>query len=170
MLTTMINNILKLMLVIIFISFALFLSGLDFVKLIDLPTIIFIVMGTTIFTAIRCRKGMDKRVLLEKAMQSCLITGVIGLFIGFMSIFTTIHETEKLFPGFAVNLLMIPYTALFYLGIGFYKSRVEAQYADSYKDSEMAETYVVTDITDLSERERDIIQSILSGMSNKEIA
>lgn len=164
------NKYFKLVLGLVFLGFILFLSGMDYMKLLDLPTLIFLFCGTGILTIIRYKKGMPGQAVLKRVKQSSIITGVIGLFIGFMALLTSNMPSELIAGAIAVNLLMVPYTALLYFGIVMYESKLFKSEAAACKESVLQGKEAAGGLTELSERERDIVQNILAGRSNKEIA
>ena len=155
-------------LAIIFFIGASWFSGIAIGQLLDVPTIIFILIGTALLSLISYKKGIPTNILYTKIKRNCLITGFIGLIIGVLSALITTSPIEMLPQSIAVSLLMIPYSALVYWGIEVY-----SKYRNSGMTQETTTSTCYEDFFgrfDISDRERSIISSLMEGMSNKEIA
>ncbi len=147
------------------------MMGPNIVRVFDMPTIAFLVFGIAILTLIRYRKDMSRNVLLDIVKKNCIITGFLGFVIGFLMALTTTKSIEELPAGIAISFLMVPYSALFYWLTDLYKTR-SVQSGEIAADSRL-NTSELTDILGgygLSEREKAIAESLMAGMSNKEIA
>ena len=170
------NKYFKLLLIILLFFLIIALFGKNIVFIIDFPTLVFLAVGTTILTLIGYKKDLSKVKLLDKIKRNSVITGFSGFFVGFLMALVTTDSIEKLPQNIAISVLIIPYTGLLYFAINAYKSYVMDSVTNSVQETVISYSNVKSNIDDiyskysLSEREKLIVEKLVEGASNKEIA
>lgn len=154
----------------IIIFLALFLvTGFSIMELIDIPSIAFLIIGTPLITILEYKKHMTKEVILNKLKKNLIIVGIIVFFIGFYQAMTTTKSMEYLPRNIAASTVTLFDAMIFYCILDWYKSSKLKKDNLNIVAEEIAVEEGI-DIYNLTEREKAVLDKLLKGMTNKEIA
>lgn len=154
----------------IIIFLVLFLvTGFSIMELIDMPSIVFLVIGTPLITILEYKKHMTKEVVLNKLRKNLIIVGIIVFFIGFYATMTTTKSMEYLPRNIAASTVTLFDAMIFYFLLDWYKSNKLKKEKLNIAEEEVAAEECI-DAYNFTEREKAVLDNLLKGMTNKEIA
>lgn len=163
------NKYLKILIIIIIFLVLFLATGFSIMELIDIPSIAFLVIGTPLITILEYKKTMTKEVVLNKVKKNLIIVGIIVFFIGFYAAMTTTKSLEYLPRNIAASTVTLFDAMIFYLLLDWYKSNKLKKGNFNIVEEEVA-TEEGIEVYNLTEREKAVLNNLLKGMTNKEIA
>lgn len=161
-----------------FVAFVLltaFWSGLNMRMLVDLPTLLYLLIGTALLSALRLRREMTPGVRRKLVIQNLLISTIICLMTGILGILSLADDQIQLIRGLGVAVLAVPYAGVLWYGIHLYYQRStsfeESPVADVETKSEVIgkTSMEVEESWGLTAREKEIVEALSKGWTNKEI-
>lgn len=163
------NKYLKILIIII-IFLALFLAtGFSIMELIDIPSIVFLIIGAPLITILEYKKTMTKEVILNKLKKNLIIVSIIVFFIGFYAAMTTTNSKEYLPRNIAASTVTLFDAMIFYFILDWYKSNKLKKDNFNIVEEEVAIEEGI-EVYNFTEREKAVLDNLLKGMTNKEIA
>ena len=134
--------------------------------IINLPMILYLMIGTALLTVIYLKRGQGRQALLLRVRLHLLITASLITFLSQLSLVAGIGRSEHIELIIIRNFLPIFYAMLFILLIDLFKG--EHTFMHQPLRSQQEPVLTLKEI-DLTKRERMIAEVLAENISNKEI-
>lgn len=156
-----------------FVAVSAYLSGLELRMLVDLPTLLYLLIGTGILSALRLNAEMDIKHQRRVVLQNLSVSATICLLTGFLGLLSQAENQYELIRGMGVAFLTVPYAGVLWYMIHSYYGRCTTKSVESDTRKNNAEEHIAADdlmcAWGLTTREKEIVDALSNGWSNREI-